>query len=614
MNPPDAVRPDAANGGRGGSTGGVANGGATSGKSGMSGKGNASGGSSGAGTSGASGGTSGRSGTNGGSATSGGTGGDGSGQSGESGESGDSGAGSAGALSGSGGTGGGNGGTGGSGGRGGRGGRGGSGGSGGSGGTGGGSGGTGGGSGGTGGGTGGTGGGTGGAGGSAGSGPTGPVVALDQTDQTIVGFGINDTWSQAAFSSAVADALFTTTGSDALGLSLLRTGMSDQGSDFNSFESTNINAAKTRGAKIIGSCWSPPATCKSNNSVNDGGHLLAPPNTCYNSWATTIVNWATGHSLYAMSIGNEPDFASCGISDPCNGNYPSTLYTAKEMVSWVKVVGPKLQAVGIKVIAPEVSEWNHLWSNTSAGPDVLGKNSSDPLMCGFPPSNAACTTGDGYDYGHYLASDAAAWAAFDILGTHEYDSQIATPWPSDVTAARKQVWQTEMAGVKWWPEQGPSSDIDNGVAVARWIHSALVDGEASTWFWWWYQATNTDDNEGLLLKTGTSPTKRYYTLGNYSRFVRPGYTRVKVTGNTNANLLISAFAGSDGTVAIVAVNTGTADATVPITISGGTVPATLTPWVTSATDNLAAKTAVAVSGGVLMASLPNKTVTTFVGQ
>jgi hypothetical protein len=33
---------------------------------------------------------------------------------------------------------------------------------------------------------------------------------------------------------------------------------------------------------------------------------------------------------------------------------------------------------------------------------------------------------------------------------------------------------TEMSGVKWWPEQGPSSDINNGVAVAGWIHSALV--------------------------------------------------------------------------------------------------------------------------------------------
>jgi len=33
-----------------------------------------------------------------------------------------------------------------------------------------------------------------------------------------------------------------------------------------------------------------------------------------------------------------------------------------------------------------------------------------------------------------------------------------------------------MSGIEWWPEGGPSSDISNGVAVAGWIHDALVNG------------------------------------------------------------------------------------------------------------------------------------------
>jgi glucuronoarabinoxylan endo-1,4-beta-xylanase len=453
-------------------------------------------------------------------------------------------------------------------------------------------------------------GGSAGAGGDTGSGPV--TVNLGDTHQTIEGFGINDTWA----GEAVPTTVYSTTGSDGIGLSLLRVGMSDSGADYSSNIAGDITAAKAAGAKVIGSCWSPPASCKTNNNVNDGGHLITSDGgTCANSWSDTIVKWATGHSLYAMSIGNEPDFASCGSSDPCNGNYPTTLYTANEMVSWVKIAGPKLQAKGIKVITPEASEWVHTWSNVSGGPDVAGKNSSDPLKCGFPPSNAACTTGDGYDYGHWLAKDATAWAAFDILGVHEYDTQHAEPWPSDVTAARKEVWQTEMSGVKWWPEQGPSSDINNGVAVAGWVHSALAVGDASAWFWWWYKAYNTNDNEGLTIQSAaTTPTKRYYTIGNYSKFVRPGYVRVGVTGAVPANVLVSAYKGSDGTVAIVAINNGTMDATVPITISGGTAPAMLTPNVTSAMDNLAAKTAVAVTSGAFMASLPATTVTTFVGK
>ena len=73
------------------------------------------------------------------------------------------------------------------------------------------------------------------------------------------------------------------------------------------------------------------------------------------------------------------------------------------------------------------------------------------------------------------------------------------------------------------------------------------------------------------------------------------------------------FQGADATV-IVAINKGSAAATVPIGFSGGATPAACTPNVTSATDNLKAATAVAVSGGSLNAVLPSMSVTSFVGK
>jgi O-glycosyl hydrolase len=434
--------------------------------------------------------------------------------------------------------------------------------------------------------------------------PMGPVtIQLTQTHQKIDGFGINDTYASGTLPAKLFDA------SQDIGLTILRVGMSSSGGFITSSAATaDMQMVKgVTGSKIVGSCWTAPANCKSNNSENDGGHLNT---SCYNSWAKTITDFATKNSLYAMSLGNEPEFASCGSNDPCNGNYPTMLYTANEMVAFAKVAGPMLQAAGIKVIAPETSEWNHLWSNVSAGPDPGGKNSSDPLKCGFPPSNTACDTGGGYDYGHYLAKDAAAWAAIDIIGTHQYDSQKAYAWPSDVTAARKPVWQTEMSGVKWWPEQGPSSDIANGIAVAGWIQDALTVGDASAWLYWWYSTTG--DNEGLVL--GSTDTKRHWTFGNFSKFVRPGYTRVEIGGAIPTGVSLSAFKADDGTVVVVAINKGTAAANVPITIAGGTAPAMMTPWVTSAMDNLASKTAVAVSGGAFTAALGASTVTTFVGK
>jgi len=466
------------------------------------------------------------------------------------------------------------------------------------------------------------------AGGATGSGgggtPSGVTVKLDATHQMIEGFGLNDA---LIGTSLPLDNLFTTTGADAIGLSILRIGMDSSGGLAGTMQS-NIDGVKSRGGKIIGSCWSPPANCKSNMSTKDGGSTNT---SCYGSWSDTIAAFAKKYGLYAMSIANEPDFASCGDNEPCNGSYDTTTYTANQMVAFLKVAGPKLQANNVKVIAPEASEWIHFWSNLSATGSVpSNKNSSDPLKCGcFGNSTSASTTscaatcsmGNGYDYGHFMAKDADAWKAVDILGVHEYDTQHAEPWPSDVNNGKpnKEVWQTEMSGVKWWPEQGTgtgsslkgSDTIANGVAVAGWIHSALTVGEASAWLWWWYTALNTDDNEGLLVKGSSKLTRRYYTLGNYSKFVRPGYTMVEVAGNSNTDVLLSAFKGTDGVV-VVAINKGSADATVPISFSGGTAPASCTPNVTSATDNLAAKPAVTVTGGVLSAALPTMTVTSFV--
>jgi glucuronoarabinoxylan endo-1,4-beta-xylanase len=273
------------------------------------------------------------------------------------------------------------------------------------------------------------------------------------------------------------------------------------------------------------------------------------------------------------------------------------------------VVSPKLRALNppVKVISPEASEWLHVWSNESACcSEPGGQPSSDPLDCGFPATN--CAYGEGYDYGHVLYDDPEAWAAFDILGTHQYDTQVAEPWPADVPD-RKPVWQTEMSGVKWWPEQGPSSDINNGVAVAGWVHNALTVGEANAWLWWWENGSST--NEGLLLNG--SITKRFHTFGNFTRFVRPGYTRVDITGEIPQDVLLTAFTGN-GNVVIVAINRSSSSVDVPITIAGGTAPSSLTPHLTSANADLAPQSPVSVSNATFTAALPGTSVTTFVGN
>ncbi len=437
------------------------------------------------------------------------------------------------------------------------------------------------------------------------------TVQLGQTRQTIDGFGINITWG-TALTDERAERLFNP--DTGIGLTIVRVGMGDNGDQLSNNIWGDMQMAEQHGATtFIGTLWSPPGRMKSDGTVNDGGYLLPE---FYDEWSDVIaafpgrVKQNTGIDLYGMSLQNETDFASCGMSEPCNGSYPTTIYTGQQYVDFLKVAGPKLRALNppVKVISPEASEWLHVWSNESACcSEPGGQPSSDPLNCGFPATN--CSGFDGYDYGHALYADQEAWALFDILGTHQYDTQVAEPWPDDVPD-RKPVWQTEMSGVKWWPEQGPSTDIANGVAIAGWVHNALTVGEANAWLWWWEQAGST--NEGLYVNGEIA--KRFYTFGNFTKFVRPGYTRVDITGEIPDGVELTAYSGGSGTVIIVAINHNGSSVDVPITVAGGIAPGSFTPHLTSASANLAPQAAVTVSGNTFTASLPGPSVTTFVSQ
>ena len=399
------------------------------------------------------------------------------------------------------------------------------------------------------------------------------AVKLDATRQTIQGFGIN-TALMPDDKTVPVDKLFGTTAADAIGLSILRVGMNPNGTLTGKY----VSEAKGMGAKVIGSTWSPPANCKSNNNTQKGGHLLE---SCYDSWSTTIANFA--QAAGAVRHVDRRTSPTLRRAHPSDRRAPTTTirrrYTAKQMVALVKVAGPKLKAnerqghrarsVGMD---PRLEQ--HIVHGLARCQPSAQLGSAEvwlllehdwqrrPLALKRASTGMATTTATG------SGRIRTAWDAFDIFGVHEYDSQIAVR-----VAGRRQRWREKQGGladrdVRREALAGRGADrldIDNGVAVAGWIHSALTVGEASAWLYWWYEAYYQNDNEGLALTQGSSTiAKRYFTLGNYSKFVRPGYVAVDVVGNSNANVLLSAYKGTDGTVVVVAINKGTAAATVPI--------------------------------------------------
>jgi glucuronoarabinoxylan endo-1,4-beta-xylanase len=273
-----------------------------------------------------------------------------------------------------------------------------------------------------------------------------------------------------------------------------------------------------------------------------------------------------GVPIYAISAENEPD--SAGLNHTVS-------FTATELADWIgNYMGPALANTNTKVMAPETMNW---W--------------------GFP------------EYFQAIQDNQAAWDHVSIFASHAYGLGPSEPEPA-IADAGKEYWETEV-------DTGRASDDPTGdnmptaIKMAKTIHEHLTRANLNAWHYWWLWAGGTSG----VFNTDTNVwTKRLWVLGNFSRFVRPGYMRVSTSGSEPSGVLISAYTNpADGTVVVVAINENSSATPVSLFISDA-APCTVTPWVTSDADSLAEKAPITVTDARFTASLDAGSVTTFVGR
>jgi len=378
-----------------------------------------------------------------------------------------------------------------------------------------------------------------------------------------------------SISAAQADLFFSQ--SKGIGLSFLRVGIPDDGS------CTTVNAncvgaspndmqmAIDRGAKVWASPWSAPVSMKSNNSLVNGGSLLAQSIGAYAQYLSNYIASVgqIGVPLYAISMQNEPNAVV---------PWDSMFWQPSDMHSFVlNQLGPLLKTngqSGVKLMMPEPGCATQLASY------------ADPTML-----------------------DLAAASYVGIIGVHDYCNGAGT-WAPYANAQGKPVWLTETSEVTAWD---PS--IGNGLKWAQSIHNLLVNMNVSAWHYWNMIGTNGPgyENEGLILPDGTT-SKRLYVFGNYSKFIRPGYRRIGATDSPQGNVFVSAYKDSvTKSFVIVVINANTANATQSFSFNGFT-SSSVTPWVTSASLDLQSQSPVTITNGQSFSyTLPGLSVTTFVG-
>ena len=432
------------------------------------------------------------------------------------------------------------------------------------------------------------------------------TISWSDTKQTIDGFGASSAWFGVNLSDDVTRSLFDP--KTGIGLSLLRiqiglpadiqsdgTEPTDAGMPVATVsELPTAQQAVRYGCRIWATAWTPPPAWKTTNSQNGSGpgfdsNKLLPEH--YQDYAVYLANFVdlmdqNNIQLMGVSPANEPDYVA---------TWDNAQWSGRELTSFIaNNMGPTFatRCPSVKIIVPDTATW---------------------AMCD--------------SYVTPISQNAKALGYTGIFATHPYPNFVEEPdWTYDKPQQLgKPFWETE------WSQENLSGDtpdptMTSAIDMATHIHTNMVTTQMNAWSWWaiYLSADSllTQDPSGTrenpaLIQPDSSMGKPYmfqrgYTLGNWSKFVRPGFKRLGTT-DPSSSLLVEAY--RDGChLAVIAINSDSNGVNQKFVFSDAPELVSVTPWVTSANDKLAAKTAVPVSAtdGSFTFTIPGKSVVTFV--
>jgi O-glycosyl hydrolase len=428
------------------------------------------------------------------------------------------------------------------------------------------------------------------------------TVDFADTLQTIRGFGGSTAWL-GKMPQAVATALFSPT--NGLGLSILRVRIDPEGSPTGGgtfgypyetgewdYEAANggLAVAANPNAVVFATPWTPPASMKTSSTAQPyysgscspaadycGGYLNPSNYAAYASYLedfVTFFNSRNNFDLYALSMQNEPEE---------NVDYESCLWTPQQMDAWID-------------------------SLVTSGPNPLTAKLIMPEADSFQPAQALTAL-----------QDSTAEGLISIIGGHIYG---VTPAPYSVPAGDtpKEVWMTEFG-----PLSSAQLTWTQALTYAQSIHQSMVNAQYNAYVWWGLfgesagSCATAAGTCGLVDNSG-NPSVVGYVMGQYSKFIQPGYTNEGVSTSTNEdpNVLISAYTGTEsGTqhFVIVAINMDTTAVNQSFTLQNGAVTS-MTPYQTTSTASsgtgLVPQSAITVTSNAFTYTLPAQSITTFV--
>jgi len=263
------------------------------------------------------------------------------------------------------------------------------------------------------------------------------AVNLTGLQQIIDGFGAATVWN-GQLSDAEMDVAFGN-GNGQLGLTICRVRFDPNGYDTD--EISNSTKAKARGATILASVWSPPASMKDNNSTV-GGYLKTSSYADYAAWLSN--ERVKFGNIDIVSIQNEPNISV---------TYESCNWTPTQLQTFCQ---NNAQNIGGSVMMPEAYNF-----------DV---NYSDPTL-----NNSTSASHIAYIGGH-------------IYGASPF-------YYTNAINKGKKVWMTE--------HYYDPDDIGTCMNMAKEINDCMVNN-MNAYVWWYLKqpACNLINSGGSINKKG----------------------------------------------------------------------------------------------------------------
>lgn len=429
-------------------------------------------------------------------------------------------------------------------------------------------------------------------------------VEWSEEHQTIDGFGASSAFFGGTISEELADQLFDA--KKGIGLSLLRVmiGIPDDTKSDGSEPTENakpvatapeLNTAQqalSRGAKVWATSWTPPPIWKTTNNKNGSGdgyktNTLKPEH--YQDYANYLADFVDLMSknnvpIVALSPANEPDYIA---------SWDGAQWSGDELAKFVgENLGPTFRSrcPNTEIVTPDTASWPNLDKYV---PQLMSKAKDYvPIIATHPYTN----------------------------GSDPVDLHYSKPRDNG-----KRFWETE------WSQENmkgdtPDPTMTSAIDMMNHMHDHLAVANMNAWNWWAIYISPDGLASADEKKVRQNPAfiqpdskmdksymfKRAWAFSHWSKFVRPGFKRIGATDHPNPGVLIEAYKGGSSYIALTAINTSNSVVTQKFTIVDAPSLGTLTAWVTTDSDDLAAKGTVNSGNETFSYDLPPRSVVTFI--